>query len=108
MLLDHLVAGAGRRVVPVGPDRRTRIVRKQRTEEFVPIVRTERIRPRADRVAHRIRTLRRRLARRGAPPRGCCWRHLTWWLEEARGTRLIRDAWRGWRLRSRSPSTPVA
>ena len=55
VLLNHVVAGAGRHVVAVGPDRRTRIVRKERPHELVSIVWAERVGPGAQRVAHRER-----------------------------------------------------
>src|SRR6266480_3423185 len=67
MLLDHFVAGTGGNVVAVGPNRRPRIVRKKRTQEFVAIVRAKWIGSDADRIAHRVRSLRsrrRRLATR--------------------------------------------
>ena len=37
VLLDHVVAGAGGDVVPVGPDRRSRVVGEQRAQELVPV-----------------------------------------------------------------------
>src|SRR5258707_5300617 len=63
MLLDHFVAGAGRNIVAVGPDRRSGIIRKERPQEFVAIVRAKRIWPDADCIAHRVRALRSRRGR---------------------------------------------
>ena len=67
VLLNHVVAGAGRVVVAVGPDRRAGVIREERPVERVAIVRPERIGRRADRVAHRVRAgrwRRRRLSGR--------------------------------------------
>src|SRR5262249_43306847 len=58
MLLDHVVARAGRDVVAVGPDRRARIIGEERPQKFVAIVWAERVGTGADRVAHRVRALR--------------------------------------------------
>src|SRR5262249_12630 len=58
MLLDHVVARAGRDVVTVGPNRRARIIREERPQKFVAIVWAERVGTGADRVAHRVRALR--------------------------------------------------
>src|SRR5262249_50339289 len=58
MLLDHVVARAGRDVVAVRPDSRARIIREERSQKFVAIVWAERVGSGADRVAHRVRTLR--------------------------------------------------
>src|SRR5262249_34530888 len=49
--LGEIVAGTGRDVVAVGPDRRPRIVGVQRTLEQVAVVGTERVGARADGVA---------------------------------------------------------
>ena len=57
MLLDHIVASAGRDVVTIRPDRRTRVIGEKRAQEFVAIIRTQRVRTRADRIADRIRPL---------------------------------------------------
>ena len=57
MLLDDVVAGAGRHVVAVGPDGRPRIVGKQRPLEHVAVVRAERVGAGADGVAHRVGAL---------------------------------------------------
>ncbi len=57
VLLDHLVAGARRHVVPVGPDRRPWVVGKERPLERVTIVRPQRILTGADRIAHRVRAI---------------------------------------------------
>src|SRR6185312_4546318 len=46
--------GARRDVISVRPDRRTRIIGKERTREFVSIVGTERTRRSAHGVTHRI------------------------------------------------------
>src|SRR5262249_25435201 len=62
MLLDDFVARARGSVVAVGPNRRSRIIGKQRPEEFIPIIRTKRIRTRADRITHRVGTLGARLS----------------------------------------------
>ena len=59
VLLDHLVASAGRHVVTVGPDRRPRVVGKERPLERVTVVRPERILTGADRIAHRVRAIGR-------------------------------------------------
>ena len=72
----YVVAGAGRHVVAIGPDGRARIIGKERTQELVAVVGAERVGRRADRVAHRIRTLflRRTLAsaaRAARRPRPC-------------------------------------
>src|SRR5215831_5391195 len=71
MLLNDFITGACWNVVAVGPDRRPRIIRKQRPEEFVAIIGTEWVRTRADRITHRVGTLRTGLSalvsRRGLP-----------------------------------------
>ena len=58
VLLDEVVARARRHVVAVAPDRRPRIVGKERPQELVAVVRAHRIVARADRVAHRVGPLR--------------------------------------------------
>jgi hypothetical protein len=58
MLLDHVVARAGRDVITVGPDREPRIIGEERSQKFVAIVGSEGIGTGADRVAHRVRALR--------------------------------------------------
>src|SRR2546427_608089 len=57
VLLDDVVAGAGRYVISVRPHRRTWVIGEQRPQEFVAIVRAERIGARAHRITHRERTL---------------------------------------------------
>ena len=52
VLLDHLVTRAARNVVAVRPQRRARIVREERPQEFISIVRTEWIVGRTHRVTH--------------------------------------------------------
>src|SRR6185437_9424826 len=54
VLLDYGITGARRDVISVRPDRRTRIIGKERTREFVSIVGTEWTRRGAHRVTHRI------------------------------------------------------
>ena len=68
VLLDHVVAGTGRDVVAVGPDRRARVIREERPIEGVSVVRSERIGSDADRVAHRVRALRWCAAAGRRPP----------------------------------------
>src|SRR5262245_58921270 len=63
MLLDHIVTRTGRNVIAIGPDRRPRIVRKERPQEFVAIVWAERIRSGAHGITHRVGALRTRLSR---------------------------------------------
>src|SRR5262249_8626430 len=64
VLLNDLVARAGRHIITVGPNRGAWIIRKERAQEFVSIVRAQRIRSRADRVTHGIRSLRTRFSAR--------------------------------------------
>ena len=67
-----IVAGAGRIVVAVGPDRGARIVGEERTQEFVAVIRTQRIVRGAYCIANRIRPLRRCLGCLGCRRcRGC-------------------------------------
>src|SRR5262249_37650745 len=54
--LDQVVAGAGRHVVPLGPDRRPWIVGKQRPLEQIAVVGPQRIRAGADGVADGVGT----------------------------------------------------
>ena len=55
---QQVVAGAGGVVIAVGPDRRTRIIGKQRPLELVTVVRPQRVGRRAHGVAHGIGALR--------------------------------------------------
>ena len=57
MFLNHVVAGAGRDVVTVGPDCGPRIIREERPQKFVAIILAERIFAGAYRIAHRKRSL---------------------------------------------------
>src|SRR5262245_35712680 len=57
MLLDHVVSRAGRDVIAVGPDRRSRVVGEERPQKFVARVWAERVGAGADGVAHRERAL---------------------------------------------------
>src|SRR5882724_951531 len=66
MLLNYFVAGAGGNVVAVGPDGRSRVVRKEGAQKLVTIVRTQRIRTRADGITHRVGSLWTRLGIRPA------------------------------------------
>src|SRR6185436_6797842 len=54
VLLDHVVARAGRVVIGVRPDGDARVVREQRAPEDVAIERPGRVRAGADRVTHRV------------------------------------------------------
>src|SRR5438552_6789470 len=72
VLLDHFVAGTGWNVVAIRPDRRARVVREERPQEFVTIVRAKWIGTGADCITHRIGPLRTR-----------------WWRLTARLWRLI-------------------
>src|SRR5262245_46028458 len=57
VFLTHVIAGACRYVIPVRPNRGTRIVRKEGPQKFIPIVGPERISSGAHRVTHRVRSL---------------------------------------------------
>src|SRR5262245_46542352 len=57
MFLDHIVARAGRHVITIGPNGRSRIIRKEWTKKFVTIVFAERIFTRAYGIANRERSL---------------------------------------------------
>src|SRR5258708_13581191 len=52
VFLNYVVAGAGWRVVAIGPHRRPWIVRKQRALECITIVPAQGVRPGADRITH--------------------------------------------------------
>src|SRR5262245_66629716 len=43
MLLNHVVARAGRNIISIGPDCRTRVIREERPEKFIAIVASERV-----------------------------------------------------------------
>ena len=58
VLLDEVVARARGDVVAVAPDRRPRVIGKERTQELVAVVRAHGVVARADGVAHRVRALR--------------------------------------------------
>jgi hypothetical protein len=83
MLLDDVVARAGRHVVAVAPHRRPRIVGKERPQELVAIVRAHRIVARADRITHRVRALRTGRSAPAALTGRCRWRRRRrGWIEE--------------------------
>ena len=90
VLLDDVVAGAGRYVIAVGPNGGPRIIREERPQEFVAIVRAERIGARADRIAHRERALLLGWPRRTCS--GCGVRRRRW--RRRHGGR--HEQWRRW------------